>query len=433
MDTLENWKERAESAEVAVGRIRSGMKIYLHGGAATPIPLEEAMCRLDDVEGVELYHIHKDGPAPFTEPNQAGRFHSNSFFCGANTRAAIAEGRADFIPIFLSDIPHLFKSRQVKLDAAMVSLSPPDRHGFCSLGPSVEAALAAVNAAPLVIAEINHQMPRTHGDSFVHINDVQHFILADRPLVYQEKPKIGEVERSIGAQIAEMIEDGSTLQLGIGGIPAAVVELLGNKVDLGVHTEMFSDGVMDLMEAGVINNRRKSINNGHTVTSFVTGTRALFSFIDDNPEVEFHPCDYTNDTNIIRQIRRMVAVNSALEIDLSGQVCADSIGHRIYSGIGGQMDFIRGAAQAPEGKPIIALPSTAKNGTMSRIVPCLKPGAGVVTTRGHVHWVVTEHGAVNLHGRTLQQRGEDLISIAHPDFRSELKKSFKEQRHFPTS
>lgn len=428
----ESWKQRAcSTAEEAVACLQSGMRIFLHGAAASPIPLERAMCQRTDLEGVELYHIHKDGPAPFVEPEQAGRFHSNSFFIGGNVRKAVNEGRADFIPIFLSDIPQMFQSKQIPLDVAMVSLSVPDRHGFCSLGPSVEAALAAVNSARIVIAEINHQMPRTHGDSFIHIDDVSYFTITDRPLIYAPPPVIGEVEQAIGDQIAEMIEDGSTLQLGIGAIPSAVVKQLKNKVDLGVHTEMFSDGVVELMKAGVINNRRKTVHPLHSVTSFVTGSRELFDFINDNPAVEFYSCDYTNDTALIRKNYRMVAVNSALEIDLSGQVCADSLGNRMFSGIGGQMDFMRGAALAPEGKPIIAIPSTAKGGTLSKIVTNLQPGAGVVTTRGHIHWVVTEYGKVNLHGLSLRERGEALISIAHPDFRHELSKSFKEQRNFP--
>ena len=427
----EIWKERAcNTAAEAVACLRSGMKVFLHGAAATPVALEKAMCERSDLEGVELFHIHKDGPAPWIAPEFEDKFISKSFFIGPNVRKAVNEGRADFIPVFLSDIPALFRSRQIPLDVAIVSLSPPDKHGFCSLGPSVEAALAAVNAATNVIAEINPYMPRTHGDSFVHLDEITHFILADRPLPYAKPPVIGEVEQAIGDQIAEMIDHGSTRQLGIGAIPAAVVGRLQNKIDLGVHTEMFADGVMELMQAGVITNRKKTIHPLHSVTSFIFGSKELFDFVDDNPAVEFYSCDYTNDTSLIRQNYRMVAVNSAIEIDLSGQVCADSIGGKMFSGIGGQMDFIRGAALAPEGKPIIAIPSTAKNNTISKIVPNLQPGGGVVTTRGHVHWVVTEFGKVNLHGLSLKKRGEALISIAHPDFRKSLTNDFRNQRHF---
>ncbi|HXE71061.1 MAG TPA: acetyl-CoA hydrolase/transferase C-terminal domain-containing protein, partial [Candidatus Nitrosotenuis sp.] len=302
----------------------------------------------------------------------------------------------------------------------------------CSLGPSVDCARAAVDSARLVVAEINRQMPRTHGDSFVHLSRLHRYILSDRPLIPPERPRVTGVERAIGEQVAALVEDGDTLQVGIGAIPEATLALLKNRNDLGIHTELFSDGVVDLVEAGVITNKRKPVHRGHIVTSFANGSERLFRFIDDNPAVEFHPCDYTNNTALIRQHDGMVAINSALEVDLSGQVCADSIGQYIYSGIGGQMDFIRGAALARRGKPIIALPSTARGGTVSRIVPTLRPGAGVVTTRGHVHWVITEYGAVNLHGLSLRQRGEALIGIAHPDFRAELTRAFRQQRHFLT-
>jgi acyl-CoA hydrolase len=364
-------------------------------------------------------------------PEHRGRFFSNSLFTGAAFRKPIEEARADFIPVFLSDIPRLFKTRRIPLDVAVVQLSPPDRHGLCTLGPSVDTALAAVEAAPIVLAEINEQMPRTIGHTAVAFDKVTAFTLTDRPLVEAPASDETDVEARIGDLIAGLVEDGSTLQLGIGAIPDAVLSRLGNKRDLGVHTEMFSDRVVDLVEAGVITNRFKRIHQGRTVTSFVSGTRRLFDFIDDNRAVEFHPCDRTNDMALIRQNPKVVAVNSALEVDLTGQVCADSIGHRIYSGIGGQMDFIHGAALSEGGKPIIALPSTAAGGKVSRITPLLKPGAGVVTTRGHVHWVVTEHGAVDLFGLTLRKRAEALISIAHPDFRGELRRQVAELRHYP--
>ncbi|MGE0494095.1 MAG: acetyl-CoA hydrolase/transferase family protein [Vulcanimicrobiota bacterium] len=425
-----SWKDRAVTPTQAVAQVKSHDKIFLHGAAAAPLTLEAALCQRHELQGVNLYHIHVEGRAPFAEPEHKGRFASYSFFTGPNLRLAVSEGRADFIPVFLSDIPLLFRSGRVALDVALVSLSMPDRHGFCSLGPSVEAALEAVRTARLVIAEINPRMPRTHGDSFVHLDQIDHFCLVDRALPTHEPPPVGPVEQAIGDQIAAMIEDGNTLQLGIGAIPAAVVSRLGDKNDLGVHTEMFTDGVVELMTSGVINNSRKTTHAGHTVTSFVSGSQKLFDFINDNPAVEFYGCDYTNNVGLIAEHDHMVAVNSALEVDLSGQVCADSIGHSIYSGIGGQMDFIRGAALSRGGKPIIALPSTARGGSLSRIVSTLKPGAGVVTTRGHVHWVVTEYGAVNLHGLSLRQRAEALISIAHPDFRPQLQREFREQRHF---
>ncbi len=427
------WQQRALSPEEAVLPIKSGMHVFLHGACASPIPLEAAMAARSDLHGVEVYHIHMSGPAPYADPDMAGRFHANSLFTGGNLRQAVNEGRADYIPIFLSDIPWLFTSRQIPLDVAIVQLSYPDEHGYCSLGTSIDTARAAVDTAPILIAEINKQMPRTLGNSMVHISQIDRYILTDRPLIAHEPSVISDVERSIGGIIADLIEDGSTLQMGIGAIPDAVLAQLGNKVDLGIHTEMFSDGVVPLVEGGVITNRRKNFKKGRIVTSFVNGSQKLFDFIDNNPIIEFHPCDYTNDTAVIRKNDRVVAMNSAIEIDITGQVCADSIGWRIYSGIGGQMDFIRGAALSRGGKPIIALPSTAAKGTVSRIAAMLKPGAGVVTTRGHVHWVVTEYGAVNLHGLSLRARADALISIAHPDFRAELRESIKEAKIFSLS
>ena len=424
-----DWTSRAVSPDEAVAGIRSGAKVFVHGAAATPTTLLEALARRTDLTGVTVYHLHTAGPAPFADPEHDGRFRSVSLFTGAPLRGAIAEGRADFVPIFLSDIPGLFLSGHVKLDAALLSLSVPDRHGFCTLGTSVDAARAAADTATLVIAEVNTQMPRTRGNVVVPVSRLDAFIANDRALHEHTPAPETEIEGAIGELIADLVEDGSTLQMGIGGIPDAVLRRLGNKLELGVHTEMFSDGLIDLQLNGVITNRHKVVHPNRTVTSFVNGTRRLFDFVDDNPQVEFHPCDRTNDTSTIRRNPRVVAINSALEIDLSGQVCADSIGYRIFSGIGGQMDFIRGAALSPGGKPIIALPSTAARGTLSRIVPTLKPGAGVVTTRGHVHWIVTEFGAVNLHGASIRERGEMLISIAHPDFRAELRRDLAEIRH----
>jgi 4-hydroxybutyrate CoA-transferase len=405
------------------------MRVFVHGAAMTPTPLLEALVERRDLSDVTLYHIHTNGPAPFAAPEQQGRFFSVSLFTGPPLRTAINEGRADFMPIFLSDIPGLFMSQKVPLDVAILQLSPPDRHGYCTLGASVDTALAAARSARYIVAEINDQAPRTHGHVIVPLSRVHAFIHTSHPLYAHEAATPTPVEDQIGERIAALVPDGATLQMGIGAIPDAALRRLFDKHDLGIHTEMFSDGVIDLMKAGVITNTRKNVHPGRSVVSFVMGSQRLYDFIHDNPLVEFHPCDRTNDTALIRKNDRVVAINSALEVDLSGQVCADSIGFRMYSGIGGQMDFIRGAALSREGKPIIALPSTAAGGKHSRIVPSVKPGAGVVTTRGHVHWVVTEYGAVNLFGKSLRERAELLISIAHPDFRGELRKAYAEVRH----
>lgn len=424
------WRTRAESAQDVVSRIRSNAKVFIHGAAATPVVLAEAMCKLDSVENVRLYHLHTEGNCAFAGPEHEGRFRSVSLFTGSHLRTAVKEGRADFMPIFLSDIPDLFRSGIVGLDVALVQLSPPDRHGMCTLGTSVDVARAAVDSAQLVLAEINEQMPRTHGHTGIPLSRVHAFTLTNRPLPQAATAKETAVEAAIGEHVAALVEDGATLQMGIGAIPNAVLARLGNKVDLGVHTEMFSDLLIPLMNNGVVTNRHKAVHPGRTTTAFVTGSTALFEFVNENSLIEFHGADRTNDVHMIRQNPRVVAINSALEIDVSGQVCADSLGFQIFSGIGGQMDFMQGAARSRGGKPIIALPATAAGGQLSRIVMSLKPGAGVVTTRGHVHWVVTEFGAVNLHGMTLRERAEALLSITHPDFRGELKSQLKQVRHF---
>jgi acyl-CoA hydrolase len=406
------------------------MKVFVHGAAATPTPLLAALCERQDLENVDLYHLHLAGDVPFADPSHQGSLLSVSLFTGPALRKPIEEGRADFMPIFLADIPRLFTSGQVPLDVALLQLSPPDQHGFCTLGTSVDTAKPAADSARLVVAEINDQMPRTHGNTVVRFDRITAFVHTNRPLIEHRGSQETDVEARIGEIIAGFIEHGSTLQMGIGNIPDAVLTRLHEKRDLGVHTEMFSDRVIDLVEAGVVTNRLKKIHPNRITTSFVSGTQRLFDFVNDNPMVEFHPCDRTNDTALIRQNDKLVAINSALEVDLTGQVCADSLGHKIYSGIGGQMDFIHGAALSKGGKPVIALPSTAAKGKLSRIVPALKPGSGVVTTRGHIHWVVTEFGAVNLHGMTLRERAQALISIAHPDFRSELRTALADIRHF---
>ncbi len=425
------WATRGGTAAEAVAAIPSGANVFLHGAAATPTPLVDALAARTDLAGVRVYHLHTIGTAPLFAPAVSPWLRSVSFFVGPDARVAVAEGRADFIPVFLSDIPALFTGGAVPLDVALVQLSPPDRHGLCSLGTSCDAARAAVDCARVVIAEINQQMPRTLGNTMVPIDRVAAFVRTDRALPRHEPEAPTPVIDRIGALVAELVEDGATLQTGIGAIPDAVLARLGDHAELGVHTEMFSDGMVPLVEGGVITNRAKAVHPGRSVTSFVMGTRRLYDFIDDNPAVEFHGCDRTNDTALIRKNPKVTAINSALAIDLSGQVCADSLGHTIYSGIGGQMDFLRGAALSPGGKPIIAMPSTAAGGKVSRITAELTVGSGVVTTRGHVHWVVTEHGARNLHGLSLRQRGEALIDLAHPDHRGELRRALARIRHYP--
>jgi len=427
------WRERAVSAADVVAQVSSGDRVFVHGAAATPTPLLEGLCAREDLERVRLYHLHLSGPCGFVEGDAAKRFFSVSLFTGPAMRAPIARGEADFMPVFLGEIPSLFREGRIPLDAALVQVSPPDAHGLCTLGTSVDTALEATRSAKKVLAEINAQMPRTHGSSVVPFERLDAFTLTDRPIFTHDPAPETEVAAAIGEHVAKLVDDGATLQMGIGAIPDAVLARLGDKHELGVHTEMFSDGLIELLEGGVVTNRDKVVHPGRTTTSFVSGSRRLYDFVDDNPLIEFHPCDRTNDTRLIRKNPKVVAINSALEVDLTGQVCADSIGAQIYSGIGGQMDFIRGAAMSEGGKPIIALPSTAAKGAVSRIVPMLREGAGVVTTRGHLRWLVTEYGAVDVHGKTLRERAELLVSIAHPDFRAELRKANAELRHFPMS
>jgi len=417
-------RSSAVSADEVVSHIRSGMNVFIQGGSATPTTLLEALCRRTDLHDVKLYHLHINGPVPFAAPEHRGRFLSVSLFTGQGLRDPISQGRAEYMPVFLSDIPSLFTSKAIRLDAALVQLSPADRHGLCTLGVSVDTARSAVDNAPIILAEVNDQMPRTHGHTVVALDSLRAWTSTSRPLhahdVEAETPTIARM----GELIADLVEDRACLQMGIGAIPDAVLVRLKHKKDLGIHTEMFSDRLVDLFESGAITNRYKSIHAGRIVTSFVVGSKRVFDFVDDNPLVEFHACDRTNDTSLIRKNAGVIAINSALQVDLSGQVCADSLGHRIYSGIGGQMDFIRGAALSRGGKAIIALQSTAAGGKISRIVPELSPGAGVVTTRGHVHWVVTEYGATNLHGLTLSERAEALTKLAHPDFRDSLRNAW---------
>ena len=427
---LQNWQNQAQSPADVIQHVRSGQRLFVHGAAATPAPLLEALSARRDLERVLLYHLHLAGVPVIADPSQGRGVFSNSLFAGAAQRSAIEQGEADFIPVFLSDIPRLFSSRRLPLDVALLQLSAPDKHGNCTLGTSVDTAKAAAESAQVILAEINDQMPRTHGNTVIPFSRITAFTHTHRPLHTVPAEPAGLVESRIGELVAELVEDGATLQLGVGAIPNAVLAQLGNKLDLGVHTEMFSDGLLPLIEAGVVTNKHKEVHRGRTVTSFVSGTKRVYDFVDDAALVEFHPCDRTNDTTLIRRNPKVAAINTALEIDLTGQVCADSIGARIFSGIGGQLDFMRGAALSEGGKPIIALPSTAAGGNVSRIVTTLKQGAGVVTTRGHVQYVVTEYGVVNLFGLNLRQRAQALIEIAHPDFRAELRREVQALRHF---
>ena len=412
----------------AVAGIRSGDQVYVHCAAAAPSVLLDALvARAPELEAVGVVHLHIEGPGPHLAPAMATHFRHRALFIGPNARAAVNEGRADYVPIFLSDVPRLFESHALPLDAVLVNATPPDRHGFCSLGTSVEAMHAAIRAARTVIVQFNSAMPRTLGDSFIHVSDVDLAVEVDVPPYQHAVGAIGEIERTIGELVADLVPDGATLQLGIGAIPAATALALRDKRDLGIHTEMFTDAVVDLVEAGVVTGARKERNRGKIVTAFIMGTSRLYDFVHDNPMVEMRPVDFTNDTHVIRSFSRMVAINSAIEVDLTGQVVADSIGHRLYSGVGGQMDFVRGAALASEGRAIIALPSTAAGGSVSRISSSLKEGAGIVTTRAHVRTVVTEWGVAELFGKSTRERAEALISIAHPDFRDQLAADVRKQ------
>jgi acyl-CoA hydrolase len=429
MNANDEWRTRARGAAEVASLIPTQARVFVQGAAATPTTLLDALSERTDLQDVSLYHLHLSGPAAFLDRRTPG-VTSYSLFTGPDLRRPIEEGHAEYIPVFLSDIPALFTARRIPLDVALVQLSPPDAHGNCTLGTSVDAARAAVDSAAILLAEINERMPRTHGNTVVALDRITAFVHTNRPLHAAPSPACSEVEQQIGAIVAALVHDGATLQMGIGAIPDAVLSRLGNKHDLSVHTEMFSDGLIPLIEGGVVTNRHKVVLPGRTVTSFVSGSQRLYDFVHDNLNIEFHPCDRTNDTALIRRNPRVCAINSALEVDLTGQVCADSIGHHIYSGIGGQMDFIRGAALSDGGKAIIALPATAAAGQVSRIVSSLKPGAGVVTTRGHVHYVVTEYGVADLHGLSLRQRADALIALAHPDFRAALRREADALRHW---
>ncbi|HEX7015262.1 MAG TPA: acetyl-CoA hydrolase/transferase C-terminal domain-containing protein, partial [Cyclobacteriaceae bacterium] len=408
------------SADEALGLLKSGQNVFIHSVAAAPRVLIEAMVRrAEDLKDVKVFHLHTEGDAPYTRPEYKGVFHHNAFFIGSNVRKAIAEGRGSYIPVFLSEIPRLIRQGIVPIDVALVTVSPPDQHGFCSLGTSVDATRAAIDTASVVIAQVNRYMPRTHGDAQIHYQRLTRMVEYDTPLYLHDPGTITLVEEEIGRNVASLVEDRATLQLGIGSIPNAVLASLHNHKDLGIHTEMFSDGVIPLVEKGVITGKYKKKHRGKIVSTFALGTQKLYDFMNDNPGLAMLEVDYTNDTSIIRQNPRTTAINSAIEVDLTGQVCADSIGEYMYSGVGGQMDFMRGASLSEGGKPIIAMPSTTAKGK-SKIVSYLQQGAGVVTTRAHVHYVVTEHGIAYLYGKSIADRAKELIRIAHPDHREQL-------------
>lgn len=444
----EQWSTLDDAVQV----VESGDRVFVQGAAATPTPLLEALvaraARGEELHDVEITHLHTYGPTPYTDAQWAKHFTLRALFVGENVRAAANAGRASYTPVFLSDVPALLApDGPLPVDVAFIQVTPPDAHGFCSLGPSVDVTRAAVDHARHVVALVNPRIPRTHGDSFLPFARIHRAVRWDAPLYEVARRQPTETQRRIGHHVADLIEDGATLQLGIGAIPDAVLQALGDRHDLGVHTEMFSDGVADLVEQGVITGARKHLDEGKIVASFVVGSRRLLDFIDDNPMVELRPSDYTNNTAIIRQFEHMVAINSAIEVDLTGQVCAESIGTRLYSGVGGQMDFMRGAALAHRGRPIIALPATAKDGPprqgrtpgllvpvgglTSRIVPMLALGAAVTTSRAHVHYVATEYGVAALHGRDLAERARALIAIAAPEFRDQLERAARELHLLP--
>ncbi|HEX7358601.1 MAG TPA: acetyl-CoA hydrolase/transferase C-terminal domain-containing protein [Ignavibacteriaceae bacterium] len=430
---LRIYNQKLVTSDEAVKHIKSGDNVIIQPGCAVPSELVRAMVRRkDDLENVTIYHILVVGELQYLQPGMEKHFKHKAFFIGANARKAINEGRSEFIPIFLSEVPLLFKLGRITTDVALLNVSPPDEHGFCSYGVDVGTIKTPAEKSKIIIAQVNKHMPRALGDCFIHINKINYIVehdeeLKELPQVDPDTtPEILAVFDKIGRNVANLIEDGSTLQMGIGAIPDSVMKYLFDKKDLGIHTEMFSDGMIDLVDAGVINGEKKTLHPGKIIAGFVLGTKKVYDFIDNNPIIEFHPQEYVNDPFIIAKNNKMVAINSALEVDLTGQVCADSIGTKLYSGIGGQVDFIRGASKSEGGKPIIALPSTTKNDSISRIVPTLKSGAGVVTSRGDVDYVVTEYGAVNLWGKTIQERAKALISISHPKFRDELTRYAKE-------
>ena len=415
------YKKKLQTADEALRCVRCGSRVYIQPGCAEPEALVEAlMRRAPELYDVEIVHMMTMGCAPYVAPQMAGHFRHNAMFIGGNVREAVNDGRADYTPIHLNEIEALFESGAMPIDVALIEVSPPDSHGFCSFGVGVDTTLTAAKCARYVVAQVNDYMPRTYGDSFIHVSDMDAVVESSRSLCELKKPGVTDMHVSIARNVAGLIEDGAVLQTGVGGIPDAVLPFLGDRKDLGVHSELVSEGVIPLIENGVITGARKNYKPRKIIVGFALGTRRFFEFVDNNPIFEFHPTAYTNDPALIARNDNMVAINSALEVDLTGQVCSDSIGNQFYSGIGGQVDFLRGASRSKGGKPIIAISSTAKNGTISRIVPMLSPGAGVVTSRGLVRYVVTEHGVAYLHGKSIRERARALIQIAEPKFRAEL-------------
>ncbi len=426
----DEYRSKLTTAREAVQAVESGMRVYIHPGCAEPEALVEAlMARGPHVNDVEIVHILTMGRADYIVPEMEGHFRHNALFIGGNVRNAIAEGRADYTPIFLSEIECLFERGEMPIDVCLIQVSPPDDHGFCSFGVGIDVTLTAAKVAKCVIAQVNAQMPRTYGDSFIHVSQIDRIVEVSRPLCELKKHPSGPVEEAIGKHISALIPNGACLQLGIGGIPDAVLANLFNHKDLGIHSEMVSDNIVPLIEAGIVNGQAKNFKPRKIIVGFILGSRKLFDFVHDNPIFEFHPTSYTNDPFMIARNDNMVAINSAIQIDITGQVCSDSLGQKFYSGFGGQVDFIRGAAHSKGGKPIIAIPSTAKDGQVSRISATLTPGAGVVTSRADVHYVVTEYGVAYLHGKTVRERSESLINIAHPKFRDELRE-YSDKMHW---
>lgn len=418
-----DYKKKLRTPDEALRCVQSGMRVYIQPGCAEPETLVDALIqRAPHVQDVEIVHMMTMGRAPYVAPEMAGHFRHNAVFIGGNVREAVNEGRADYTPVYLSEIEELFESGAMPIDVALIEVSPPDSHGFCSFGVGVDTTLTAARLARYVVAQVNDQMPRTYGDSFIHVSKIDAIVESSRPLCAMKRVEITDMQAAIARNVAGLIEDGAVLQTGIGGIPDAVLPLLMDRKDLGVHSELVSDGVIPLIDAGVITGARKNFKPRKIILGFALGTKNLFDYVDNNPIFEFHPTAYTNDPALIARNDHMVAINSALQVDITGQVCSDSIGTYFYSGIGGQVDFLRGASRSKGGKAIIALSSTAKNGTISRITPMLAPGAGVVTSRGLIRYVVTEYGVAYLHGKSIRERAQALIEIAHPKFRDELYK-----------
>ncbi|NMC11607.1 MAG: acetyl-CoA hydrolase/transferase family protein [Chloroflexi bacterium] len=424
------YASRVVSAETAVRNIKSNQRLFLTGNCSVPQKILAALVDYaPNLHNVEICQALTVGPADYVSPEMEGHIRVNTMFISGNVRKAVQEGRADFTPVLLSEFPLIFKKGILPIDVALIHVSPPDEHGFCSLGIEVGLTKSVAESAKMIIAEVNQQMPRTLGDSFIHVNRLHHIVPVDYQLPELPMGDEGtsEIVERIAQHIVSLIPDGATMQMGIGAIPDAVLKYLFDKKDLGIHTELFSDGIIDLVDAGILTNARKTLHPGKIIAGFTLGTQRLYKWVDDNPIIEFHPTEYVNDPFVIAQNERMVAINSAIEVDLTGQICADSIGHKLYSGVGGQLDFIYGASRSKDGVPIIALPSTAKD--FSRIVATLKPGAGVVTTRNHVRYVVTEYGIADLYGKTIKQRALSLINIAAPQFREELTRQAKEMHY----